>query len=233
MKTPAFFCMKNSCLIFILCLVLTSCVKEVTTDPFQNRIFSIYELSYDRNAGKTMVMATFRVGSDTGRTLKLSSASEVKFANEAIPFEPGRNDYYREFSRTITVGTFFYRDSIKNVYSNNINLIARIENPVVNTINRAQGSFELDWLGDSIIADSYVMVTLKSLADTSKKEVFYQRSLGAGSLIMGLDKLNRLPAGPAIIRTERYFEKKATSASPAGGLIRSRYIAPDRSISLL
>lgn len=197
-------------------------------DPIQNRIYAVYELTYDLNSRKTRASAIFNLDSEKSKARKISDVSEIKFSNETIPFNTADTVYSREYSNLVSAGTFAYRDSVKNVFSNPVTMLPKIDVPVIDTIYRSSGSFEFKWIGDSVTSGTKVTLRVSNISDPSKKLEYIQQSLQANNIVLGVNELFTLPAGPALFHTERYSEQKAKSATPAGAKIISRYIGRDR-----
>ncbi|MFC2176739.1 hypothetical protein ACFLR1_07225, partial [Bacteroidota bacterium] len=142
--------MKKSLPILMLVLIaLSSCVKEVSKNVDQSKIWTSYELFYDQNTNKTQAIALFKFSSELGTTLKLSDPSEVKFDNQQIDWNPESQRYEKELDGFVTNGTFEWTDTDGNVYSNSV-VINQIAYPAIaDTIYKNQVN-QIAWIGSAL-----------------------------------------------------------------------------------
>ena len=210
--------------------LLTSCEKPADSkDVAQDKIYGEYELFYDKNADKTYALAWFKFNSATGTALQLTSPAEVKFNSDVIPYDPTFGYYRKEYAGQISSGTFNFKDADGTMYSNIVNLGKLITNPTIDTIKRV-GAYTYTWIGDSVVANETVGLVIGNNANALNFQVFLQNTLNSKNLILPLTQLNQLPVGSSYCQLDRQLEKAATSVTTAGGRVRGKYRALNKSL---
>ncbi len=210
--------------------IITSCQKPADSkDVKQDKIYAEYELFYDKNADKTYASASFRFNDGAGTPLTLSSPSEIKFNNDAIPFDPIFNYYRKEYAGQINSGTFNFKDADGKTYSDPVSIAKIITNPTIDTIKRV-GAYSYNWIGDSVVANETVGLTIGNNANTLNFQVFLQNTVNSKNLILPLNQLNQLPIGMSSCILDRQIEKAAPNVTSAGGKIRGKYRALNKNL---
>jgi hypothetical protein len=212
-------------------MLMTACRSEDSVNINQDRIWTFYELNYDRSTNQTTVRATFRFGNSTGTLLELTSPSEVRFNNDVLTFDNTSKIYQRQYNGLIDSGTFLFRDTQNKTYSNTVNL-RQAEfpaNPAVLTLSRNQ-DFSLLWSGAPLQNGDVVQV---GIINQNPPALFVQNSPGATSIVLRSDQLRALPSGTynaTISRTS--LISTLNQAPPAGGQVRTQFIGANRSVQI-
>jgi hypothetical protein len=216
----------------ITVLVISSaCQKPADSkDVNQDKIYGEYELFYDKNADKTYASAAFKFNSATGTPLQLTSPSEIKFNSDAIPYDPIFGYYRKEYAGQITSGTFNFKDGDGTVYSNQVSLAKMITNPVLDTIRRSLVAYTYTWSGDSLTANELIGLTIGANANPLNLQVFLQNTLSSKNIVLPLTQLNQLSIGMSYCQLDRQRESAASSVTSAGGKIRGKYRALNKSV---
>jgi hypothetical protein len=211
-----------------LCL-LTSCEKADSGDVNQDKIYSEYELFYDKNLDKTYASAIFKFNSITGTQLQLTAPSEIKFNGDAIPYDPVFAYYRKEYAGQINSGTFTFKDKNGVAYVNTVTIAAAISNPVIDTIKRT-GAYTYTWLGDSCKNNELIGLTIGNNINPLNFQVFLQNTLNSKNLVLSLAQLNQLPIGSSYCLLDRQVETTAQNITSAGGKIRGKYRGLNKNI---
>jgi len=210
-------------------LLFTSCKKEDSDDVNQDKIYAEYELFYDQNQDKTYASAVFKFSNALGTNLQLTSPSEVRFGTDVIPFDAAFAYYRKEYSGKINSGTFKFTDTEGTAYTNTVYLADTLANPAIDSISKSV-SYTYTWLGSSVAANNTVGLTLSNVASPLNAKYFLQYTTGANNLVLGAADLNYLPNGPTTCHLERTIETVAPSVTSAGGKIRGKYKAWNRTV---
>jgi hypothetical protein len=201
----------------------TSCEKPADSkDVNQDKIYGEYELFYDKNTDKTYASAIFKFNSGVGTPLQLTAPSEIKFNSDLIPYDPIFGYYRKEYAGQINSGTFNFKDVNAVVYSNVVNLSKVINNPTIDTIRRT-GAYTYTWVGDSVIQNELIGLTIGNVANPLNLQVFLQNTLNSKNIVLPLTQLNQLPVGMSYCQLDRQIEAAATGTTSAGGKIRGKY----------
>lgn len=212
-------------------VLFTACEKPADSkDVKQDKIYGEYELFYDKNTDKTYASAWFRFNSGSGTPLQLSAPSEIKFNNDAIPYDQLFGYYRKEYAGQITSGTFNFKDGDGTTYANTVAIAKALTNPVIDTIRRANGAYTYVWTGDSLVASELIGLTIGNVVNPLNFQVFLQNTVNSKNIVLPLNQLNQLPIGMSYCQLDRASEKAATNATSAGGKTRSKYRALNKNV---
>lgn len=231
MKCSSRNVLKVIALLFIA-LTFTRCASENSSDVNQDRIYAEYELYYNANTDKTYASAIFRFGNATGTQLELTSPSQVKFNNDVIPFDATFSYYRKEYSGRITSGTFVFTDTDGNSFTNAVSSTRTIEFPAsMDTIHNAN-SYTLAWVGDSVVTNERVDVWMDGPLQNNS-EYFVQYLANTNTIILAANQLQQLGTGNTTCTMERVWEETAIGVTGAGGKVRTKYKALNRTIQVV
>ncbi len=206
----------------------TSCKKESSEDVNQDKIYAEYELYYDKVTDKTYASAIFKFGNATGTQLQLTAPSEVKFNNDVIPYDPLFAYYRKEYAGLVTSGTFHFKDTQGATFSNTVNTANLISFPAVDTIHNS-GSYTFTWVGDSVAANEWVDLWMDGTAQNNA-ELFLQYTTNSKNIVLAANRLQNLGVGAASCSLTRVRETTATGVTSAGGKVRGKYHALNKTI---
>jgi hypothetical protein len=213
----------------LLCLVIfNSCKKEDSQDVNQDKIYAEYELYYDKASDKTYASAIFKFSNVWGTNLQLTSPSEVKFNNDVIPYDPVFAYYRKEYAGLVTSGTFYFKDTDGTTYTNPVSNADVISFPAVDTIHNA-GSYTFNWVGDSVLSNHWIELYMDGTAQNNA-ELFIQYTLNSKNFVLAANRLQNLGTGNAISSLTRVRETVAPAVTSAGGKIRGKYHAQNKTI---
>jgi hypothetical protein len=226
--------MKKVVFFFVLFLsgLSIGCQTELSSSVDQDRIFTTYELYYDRNRDITTARAVFRFGNLTGTQLQLSAPAEVRFNNDVLPYNSVVGFYEREYSGFLTGGTFGYRDVNNRSFTNTITGLKIIDFPASFPANFGRSnSFTLTWAGEPLGTNERLDVLLTS-SNIADPQLFIQPAAGSTNIILAADRLARLAVGQGNASLFRYLVLPLQQATSAGGSISGRYQPMNKTISI-
>lgn len=201
--------------------IMTACDSENSDDVNQDRIFCEYELFYNANEDKTYARAVFKFGNILGTLLELSSPSEVRFNGDLLTFQPALAYYEKSYAGFVQSGTFVWKDTQGNEFTNTIS-ITPIDFPAsLDTIPR-NAAYELFWVGDSLSANHSVILTANGVNE-GDAQVFTQTQLNSKSIILPLNKLQLIAHGPGTLWFDRLYKPALQQQTSAGGMLTGRY----------
>ena len=218
--------MKNKTIVLwilmtFLYLSLSSCHKENSEDVNQDRIYTSYELFYNANEDKTYAKASFRFGNITGTLLELTNPSEVRFNDQLLSFKPALVYYEKDFAGLIQNGSFTWKDTEGNTFTNTINLRPINYPAMIDTIYR-NAAYEFFWQGDSLLANEIVSLTVNGVLE-GDAQIFTQSNIHSKSIILALNKLQLLGEGQGQLWLDRTLNPPLTEKTSAGGVMSGRY----------
>lgn len=215
-KNPTLFLL----IVFVALTIFSACEREDSADVNQDRIYTKYELFYNANEDKTYARAVFRFGNALGTLLELSEPSQVSFNGDVLSFKPALAFYEKEYAGFVESGTFTWQDTEGLTYINSIT-VNTIDYPEIDTIPR-NAAYELFWIGDSLSNNESVTLSANSVLE-GDAQVFTQTNINAKSIILALNKLEKLGQGTGTLWMDRLFSPDLDEKTDAGGEITGRY----------
>ncbi len=209
-------------------MLLSSCAREDSSSVDQDKIWTSYEMFYNANEDKTYARATFKFSNATGTHLELVNDSEVIVNDEPMTWKPLLAYYEKEFAGLVSSGEFSYTDLDGSNFINTVEIINSIAFPAIDSVSR-DAAYELNWDGADLEIGESVLVTINGINE-GDAQIFSQANVGAGSIILDKDKLEKLPAGSADVWMDRSLISTPQAATSAGGLMNGRYRAENTSI---
>jgi hypothetical protein len=222
MKSKSFF--SFALLLFAAAVLFMACPIEDSSDVNQDKIYTDYEVFYNSNTDKSIVLAKFRFGGATGTLLELTEPAEVYFNEDKLPFQRLNGGHYKEYAGRITEGTFSYTNIDSVTYTNELPDGEEIDFPEdLDSLSRSE-SYTFEWQGTPLKENQSVGVFVGSWT-WGQDALFFQNNLGATNIVMGIDKLGNLPLGGSTWYLDRSTQEQLTEGTGEGGFIRTRYRA--------
>lgn len=210
----------------------TSCTKEDSNDVNQDKIWTEYEMFYNKNDDKTHVIARYRFGGSTGTLLELtdSTGAKVTFNGTQMPYSAIWSAHHLEFAGRLTSGMFSYTNTNGTVYNNAIPANAdTIAFPAgFDTIVKSQAE-TFTWGGNPLAPDERVGIFVGSWG-WANDALFYTDADGATNLIFGVQAKNSLALGQATVYMDRTLLSNYISGTSKGGVIRYTYRAMNATV---
>jgi hypothetical protein len=209
-------------------LFLSACTKEDSKDVNQDKVYSEYELIYNKNTDKTTAVARFKFGGATGTLLELSSPAQVTFNGDVLAYSALWGAHIKEYAGVVSTGTFVYTDNNSATYTNAVGAPVAIAFSAIDTISNT-AAYTFSWTGDTISAGETVVLTIDGAAQ-SNLEVFSTSLVGATSMVLAQNKLVNLGNGDAMAYLEHWKLNTLQQGTPEGGTITVKYKAADKKI---
>lgn len=213
-----------------LLLLNSRCAKENSSDVNQDRIYTAYELYYNANEDKTYARASFRFGNPTGTLLELTDSSEIRFNNDVLSFKPALVYYEKEYAGFVNSGSFSWKNTEGHVFTNSIEIHSINYPLILDTINR-NASYEMFWLGDSLLANESVTLTINGILE-GDAQIFNQLNVNSKSIILAMNRLQLLGQGNGQLWLDRTYSPNLQQKTSAGGAIISKYRPVNKQVYL-
>lgn len=224
--------MKKILLSLTLGLTLVGCNKESSDDVNQDKIYTDYEMFYNANTDKTVVVARFKFGDATGTNLELDNGAYVLFGNDTLYYNVWYTGHAKEYAGQIPVGTFTYRDTEGNTFVNTTPGGQSIAfDPNFTTITKSVAN-TLTWVGNSLAPNETVGVFVGTSWTWGQDALFYQDTDGATDIVMGVNQMNGLATGPATVFMDRAIHLNVAQGTSKGGKIHYRYRAQNQNVTV-
>jgi hypothetical protein len=212
--------------------LLVSCEKENSDDVNQDKIYTDYELFYNKNEDKTVVVARFKFGGPTGTNLELTNGATVTFNGDALTYNVFYVGHVKEYAGKISSGIFNYKDVDGNEFINATPALDSVAfQPSFDTIVKSQAN-TFTWVGSSLAANQSVGIFIGSWV-WGQDALFYQNQLGATNIIMGVNGLSSLSLGSSTVYMDRTNETNVSQGTSEGGKIRSKYRALNKVVQVV
>ena len=224
--------MKKLLFTIITVSTLVSCNKESSDDVNQDKIYTDYEMFYNANTDKTVVVARFKFGDITGTNLELSNGAYVLFGSDTLYYNVWYTGHAKEYAGQIPVGTFTYKDTDGNTFVNTAPSGQTIAfDPAFTTITKSAAN-TLTWVGSTLAANEAVGVFVGTSWTWGQDALFYQDLDGASDIVMGINKMNNLATGPATVFMDRSINLDVAQVTGNGGKIRYRYRTLNQNVTV-
>ncbi|MHA1719449.1 MAG: hypothetical protein ACTSXK_07985 [Promethearchaeota archaeon] len=213
-------------------VVFTACPIEDSSDVNQDKIYTNYELFYNSNTDKTIVVAKFRFGGPSGTILELTSPASVSFNNDVLSFKALYGGHFKEYAGRITSGTFRYENVDGATFENDIPISETIAFPAdLDTISKSV-AYTFMWDGTALSSDQAVGLFVGSWT-WGQDALFYQNSIGATDIILGTIKLGNLPLGSSTWLLDRATTIPVTEGTSEGGIIKAKFRAENKDVIII
>ena len=207
---------------FALTLFLQSCDKEDSSDVNQDKIYTVYELFYNKNEDKTIAICRLRFGGPTGTLLEATDPANVTYNGTIMPYSVIYSGHAKEFAGKLTGGSFTYTNVDGDVFTNTVpNMDSVAFDPTFDTIVKSQAN-TFTWIGNSTAANERVNLYVGTWT-WGQDAAFFAFGQGQTNIIMGVSQMNNLALGNSTMYLDRVNEVPVTQGKPEGGVIRTRY----------
>lgn len=207
---------------FALTILLQACDKEDSSDVNQTKIYTVYELFYNKNEDKTVAVCRLRFGGPTGTLLEATSPANVKYNGDNLPYSALYSGHAKEYAGKITGGSFVYTNTDGDVYTNSVpNMDSVAFDPTFDTIVKSQAN-TFTWIGNSTSATERVNLYVGTWT-WGQDAAFFAFGQGQTNIIMGVSQMNGLALGNSTLYMDRVNEVSITQGPTEGGVVRTRY----------
>lgn len=222
--------MRYTLSILAICSILLSsaCQRESSADVNQDRIHTHYELFYNANEDITYARAWFRFGSITGTQLELASPSEVSFDGAKLSFNKLLAFYEKKIPGLKKSGVFHWEDTDGKAFDNTVTIHEIGFGALADSIGRTT-ALTIPWTGDPLGTDEVVGTWINGENEGDAQAAITIEN-GATALIVPLDKISKVGAGPGKIYLERRSSPALTEVTGAGGYGAGVYRATTKNV---
>ncbi len=228
--------MNKLMILFIAAWMLVGCVSEDSADVNQDRIYTDYELFYNANDDVTHAIARFRFGGALGTILELTSASgaNVTFNGDTLTYSAIWGGHTRQYAGNVTSGTFRYTNSEGGVFINSVPTGASIAFPTgFDGADLSKSSaYALAWDGTPLAPNDQVGIFIGSWA-WGDDALFWTDADGATEIVMGVNALQNLVNGTAVVYMDRWNAVNVAEGTSEGGRIRYKYRAINATVTVV
>lgn len=218
--------------IFILSLfsilIATSCQRESSADVKQDRIFTHYELFYNANEDKTYARAWFNFGNISGTQLELAAPSEVSFNGDKLAFNKVLAFYEKQYAGFKSSGTFHWEDTDGKEFDNVVTINTIDFGAMPDSVART-AALTIPWAGNALGSDEVVGTWING-ENEGDAQAAITIETGATALIVPLNKIEKVGAGPGKIYLERRSSPALTEVTGAGGYGAGIYRAKTKNV---
>ncbi len=206
-------------------LLLASCEREPSSSVDQDKIWTRYEIKYDKNTDKTTAYAEFRFGNALGTKLELSDPALVTFNGTTMPFNAVTANYELELGGMVPAGTFVYTDLDNNVFANSTDSLQSVEFPSAAITIDSGSDYVLNFVGEPIGSNDLVNVVIADKSFTTAVE-------GATSITLGGVQTGEITNGPHIAYMWRSLVRNVGQGTSEGGTIFLTYQAFNKAVNV-
>jgi len=231
MKKP-FIHFSSAAVLAVFSLLFIGCAKESASDVNQNKIWTEYELFYNKNTDVTTAIARFRFGGATGTLLELDGEDKVTFNNEDLPYNAWWGAHVKEYAGLVTGGTFAYTNLNNETFTNTVpafEAIAFEEN--FTTIQKGQAN-TITWVGSALGPNQNVGIFIGTWT-WGQDALSLQEGDGATNIVIGLAQINQLALGSATCIMDRNTDLPVAQGTEKGGRIRGKYRALNKQVQVV
>lgn len=211
-------------------IALMSCNKQPSSSVDQDKIYTHYEVFYNKNTDKTVAIARFRFGGATGTLLELEDDSYVTYQGDTLAYNALYSGHVKEYAGLNFGGSFEYRNNSGIVYTNNSLSFDSIAFPSsFDTLSKSL-AYDLVWDGSTLDQGERVGIFIGSAWVWGQDALLLQTNQGANNIIIGTNNMSNLATGPSICHMERVNEVFTVNGTTQGGKILSKYKAQNHNI---
>lgn len=222
--------------IILLCLLLTSCKSNETSDSnkvAQSEIYQSYFVEYDASQNEFEATASFRFGGENGTTLRLVDKSNVSYNNNTMSAQTsawtGTSYIYKKNGAVGVEHTFLYVNNDNESFKNMIPLMTA--EPILKntTISKSKGVV-ISWTGVPLSSKDEIEILL---SDSTQTHYFSPKIVGATSLTLGSNDLLPVKVGNGELSIIRKVTLSLQNGKPIGGVIGSEYKSKRISVKIV
>lgn len=213
-------------LIFILYLAFASCKMDETHDVNQRKIFTEYELFYNKSEDRTYAKAQFRHKKSNGNVLRLTSPSFIHFSDAPLEYNTLTQSYEKIFDGFIEKGEFLWEDLDGNRYRNFITLTP-IEIKDIQELNTQLGE-TITWSGAPLRNNETVMLFL--IPDSPGAPRYVMEETDKDHFTIPTSFSSSYSGQTARVIIQRTHSSEPGQKTEAGGKLSGRYRDEEKKI---
>lgn len=213
-------------------LILSSCNKQPSDSVDQDKIYTHYEVFYNKNTDKTVAVARFRFGGATGTLLELESDAYVTYQGDTLPYNFIYSGHAKEYAGLNFGGSFEYKDNDGNTFNNTALSFDSIAFPASFDTLYKSVAYDLTWDGNALANGENVGIFIGSWT-WGQDALLLQTVQGSNNIIIGTNNMNSLATGTSTAYMDRSNVSLSIDGTTEGGHITSKYRALNQTIQVL
>lgn len=211
----------------MLCIIAAGCKMDETLDVNQRKIYSEYELFYNKAEDRTYIRAQFRHKKSTGNVLRLTSPSLVRFDDFYLEYNSLIQSYEKIIDGYIESGTFVWEDLEGKRYYNFIKL-APIEILDFDELDTKEEQ-KIYWSAAPLQYNETIMLFVIPGSHGSARYLT-EESPGSDFITVPVTVSSLFSGQTVRVAVQRTFSSVPEQRTEAGGKISSRYRNEDREV---
>ena len=211
-------------------LTFSSCVTERPSDVGTDSIWTHCQLHFNQEDSITTAKVTTRFESNIGTKIQLHNHAVLRFNDEPLVWNALEACYTLEIDSFIGEGQFKYIDVDNRTFLNDIEILQANFPAELDTISRF-ASYELAWEGLPIGENDNIIVTMRSLENSTVMQ-YFENAETATEVHINIDFLQQFPNGYSEWELQRRGVNPEVYAPLSGGVVEWTYV-PDNQIVYL
>ena len=168
-----------------------------------DRIFSLYELSYDQNDDKTVARASLSLDGPEGELVELTGPAGITFNGRDLVFNSQTRIHSLEYNGRVDSGTFIYINSDNSTLTNSTPKMSEIAIPPIERFSRDEDLI-FRWIGDPVGEKETVILTLEG---SERSTAFLSSEPGATEFVILASDIRAIDRyGSGVMRLQRNYD---------------------------
>gem|GEM_PF-6098974 len=222
--------MRRLFFIALLMLTFSSCVTERPADVGTESVWTHYQLNFNQEDSITTAKVITRFESNIGAKFQLHDHAVLRFNDEPLVWNTLEACYTLEIDSFIGEGQFKYIDVDDRTFLNDIEILQANFPVELDTISRF-ASYELAWEGPPIGENDNIIVTMRSLENSTVMQ-YFENAETATEVHINIDFLQQFPNRYSEWELQRRGVNPEVYAPLSGGVVEWTYV-PDNQIVYL
>lgn len=207
----------------------SACKREETIDVNQDKIYTEYELFYNKSELLTYIRAKFKHKRSSGNTLKLSPPSFVSFNSRLLSYNDATQQYETIYDSLVDEGVFKWQDNDGRFFTNNVSINSiKLLSP--DTLYRNTDQV-LTWEGEPISASESILLFIGSTSNQSYQYIAYD-NITDNTITLKKETLLQYPEGELLLNLQRTYTPLLMESTDAGGKIIGNYRDSEQKVYL-
>jgi hypothetical protein len=224
--------LKKAFIYIFLILAATACKKEVTDKIDQDKIYTIFDLSYDENTDLTTATAEFRFNNLNGTRLELSDPSTVTVNGDAMEWSEETGNYMKQYSGFTPSAEFNWVDLDGNSFTNTANIVDIAYPSTLPTYTYADSINYFMWQGAPLDSFESVVLEFDGPGETDRTVFPAVDTIGATTITIDSTRLSRLDSGLVTTILVKTYKPELEEGTSKGGQLTGKYQPSNRTFNL-
>lgn len=224
--------MKKTLIILFIVAGLAACKKEVTDKIDQDKIFTVFDLSFNENTNTTTATATFRFSNLNGTRLELSDPSTVTVNAQNMEWSEENGNYSHQFSGFVASADFVWVDLDGNSFTNTANIVDIAYPDTLPSYTYADSVNYFMWEGAPLDSFEIAYLEFDGPGETDLRRFQQVDTIGATTITIDSVRLSQIDSGLVNTILVKIYRPDLVEGTSKGGQISGRYQPTDRTFNL-